>query len=141
MASLPASAALLLPVRLHEITLGRPTDLLVRVDSWHVLGFVVHCGDETTRFLPYGASQVSKDEIAVSSALMLLEDVDFYVSRGTSFRALVGATVSRGGRTAGLLRDLLLGAGHVDELEVALGSETSRIPARGSHIVPEQAAA
>jgi hypothetical protein len=141
MGSLSTARALGLPVRLHDIPLGRPTDVLLNTESWHVLGFVVHCGDDSTRFLPYGASQVTKDEIAVASALMLLEDVEFYRSRGVSFRSLVGATVSRDGRTAGLLRDVLLGAGHVDDLEVVLGDEIRRIPAAGSHIVPEQAAA
>jgi hypothetical protein len=141
MRSLSASRALQLPVRLHDITLGRPVDLLVSTDTWHVLGFVVHCGDDSTRFLPYGASQVSEDEIAVASALMLLEDVDFYVSRGTSFRSLLGGIVARDRRTAGSLRDALLGAGHVEELVVELASETRTIPAAGSHIVPEQRAA
>ena len=46
-----------LPVRLHGIQLGRPTDLLLDVESWHVLGFVVRCGDEAVRFLPWAASQ------------------------------------------------------------------------------------
>ena len=141
METLSASAALQLPVRLHDITLGHPTDLLVNTESWQVLGFVVHCGDESTRFLPYGASQVAAGEIAVASALILLEDVDFYRSRGTSFRSLVGSTVSRDGRTAGLLRDLIVGAGQVEELKVVLGDEMGRIPAAGSLIVPEQAAA
>jgi hypothetical protein len=88
MRALSAAAALQLPVRLHGIKLAQPIDLLVETGTWHVLGFVVRCGDESTRFLPFGASQVSDDEIAVASALMLLEDVDFYLSRGTSFRSL-----------------------------------------------------
>ncbi len=61
MGSLSAAASLHLPVQLHGIQLGRPTDLLVDVESWHVLGFVVRCGDESVRFLPLAASQPSRD--------------------------------------------------------------------------------
>jgi hypothetical protein len=116
-------------------------DLLVEPDTWHVVGFVVRCGDETTRFLPYGACQVGEDEIAVASALMLLEDVAFYTSRGTSFRSLLGGMVTRNGRAAGTLRDLRLGAGHVDALEIERGDSLDHVPATGSRIAPTRAAA
>jgi hypothetical protein len=141
MGSLSASAALQLPVRLRGIKLGQPVDLLVETETWHVLGFVVRCGDDSTRFLPFGASQPSEDEIAVASALMLLDDVDFYRSRGTSFRSLTGGRVASGGRLAGSLRDLVLGAGHVEELEVERGSAVLRVPAAGSHVEPSRATA
>ncbi len=109
MGSLSAAALLRLPVRLHGIKLGRPTDLLVDVESWHVLGFVVRGGDESVRFLPWAASQPSEKEIAIGSVLLLLEDVAFYAKRSSSFRSLIG----------GELRDLLIGAdGAVSELEV-----------------------
>src|SRR5215813_1837227 len=134
MGAYSADAALQLPVRLHGIKLGRPVDLLVELDTWHVVGFVVHCGDETTRFLPYGACQVGDEEIAVASALMLLEDVGFYTSRGTSFRSLLGGAVTRNGRAAGSLRDLVLGSGHVDSLEIERGESVVRIPATGSRV-------
>jgi hypothetical protein len=136
-----AVAALHLPVRLHGIKLGRPVDMLVELDTWHVVGFVVRCGDGTTRFLPYGACQVGDDEIAVASSLMLLEDVGFYTSRGTSFRSLLGGIVTRNGRAAGTLRDLLLGPGHVDALEIERGESVVHIPASGSRAAPSQAAA
>jgi len=141
MGAYSAVAALQLPVRLHGIKLGRPVDLLVELDSWHVVGFVVRCGDDTTRFLPYGACQVADEEIAVASALMLLEDVGFYTSRGTSFRSLLGGTVTRKGRAAGALRDLVLGAGHVDALEIERGESVVHIPATGSRVAPSRAAA
>ena len=86
-----AAALLRLPIRLHGIQLGRPTDLLVDLDAWQALGFVVRCGDDSTRFLPYAACQPGPDEIAVASALMLLEDVGFYEKRGASFRSLLDA--------------------------------------------------
>ncbi len=109
MESLSAAALLHLSVRLHGIKLGRPTDLLVDVESWHVLGFVVRCGDESVRFLPWAASQPSETEIAIGLALLLLEDLAFYAKRSSSFRSLIGDE----------LRDLLIGAGGaVSELEV-----------------------
>ena len=141
MGSLSAVESLQLPVRLHGIQLGRPVDLLVETETWHVLGFVVRCGDESTRFLPFGACQVADGEIAVASALMLLEDVGFYRSRGISIRALLGGAVVHGGRTAGSLRDLILGSGHVDELAVERGSAVRRVPAAGSKIEPSRASA
>src|SRR6266699_1802502 len=125
MAPLSATAALQLPVRLHGIQLGRPTDLLLDTAGWHVLGFVVHCGDESTRFLPYAACQPGEQEIAVASALMLLEDVAFYEKRGVSFRSLLGGAVVGGG----VLRDVVLGAaGTISQLDVDRDGERGRIP-------------
>lgn len=123
MGSLSAAASLQRPVRLRGIQLGRPVDLLLDVDAWNVLGFVVLCGDDSRRFLPYAACQVLDDEIAVGSALMLLEDAGFYERRGVSFRSLLGTE-----RQGGLLRDVQLdGAGHVVELTVERDGE--RVPA------------
>jgi hypothetical protein len=131
MGSLSAAACLQLRVELHGILLGRPTDLLVDTDGWHVLGYVVRCGDESVRFLPYAAAQTSDAGIAVGSALMLLEDVGFYKKRGTSFRALVGSRVG----AAGVLRDLIVGAGGaVTELEVEYDGAMRRVPAMGQAV-------
>jgi hypothetical protein len=141
MGSLSAADLMQLPVRLHGIKLGRPVDLLVETGTWHVLGFVVLCGDDSTRFLPYGASQPGDDEIAVASALILLDDVEFYRSRGTSFRSLLGGIVMIGRRRAGSLRDLVLVTGHVEELEVERGSAVLRVPAAGSQVEPSRASA
>ena len=126
MGSLSAAASLQLRVELHGILLGRPIDLLVDIDGWQVLGYVVHCGDDSVRFLPYAAAQTSEAGIAVGSALMLLEDVEFYEKRGTSFRSLVGCEV----RAAGVLRDLVIGpGGTVTELEVNDNGAMRRVPA------------
>jgi hypothetical protein len=141
MASLSALDSLQLPVRLRAIQLGRPVDLLVETETWHVLGFVVRCGDESRRFLPIGACQPAADEIAVASALMLLEDVGFYHARGTSFRSLVGGAVVHGGRPAGTLRDLVLDSGYVQELVVERGSSVRHVPASGSRVAPKRASA
>jgi len=138
MGSLSAAACLRLPVRLHGIQLGHPTDLLFDVEAWHVVGLVVRCGDESVRFLPWAASQPSEEEIAVGSALMLLEDVEFYVKRSVSFRAIAGRELALGG----VLRDILIGgAGAVTELEIERDGELRRIPPEGTRVAPTRATA
>ena len=138
MGSLSAAAFLRLPVRLHGIQLGQPTDLLIEVESWHVLGFVVHCGDESVRFLPWAAAQPSEGEVAVGSALMLLEDVAFYAKRSTSLRSLIGGELPLGG----VLRDVLIGeAGAITELEIERDGELRRLPPVGTRVRPKRATA
>jgi hypothetical protein len=138
MGSLSAAASLRLPVRLHGIQLGRPTDILLDVESWNVVGFVVRCGDESVRFLPWAASQPSPEEIAVGSALMLLEDVGFYKRRSVSFRSLVGGDITIGG----VLRDAYIGdGGAVTELEIERDGERRRIPPAGTRVAPTRATA
>jgi hypothetical protein len=88
MGSLSAERMLHLPVHLHGILLGRSADLLLDPAAWRAVGFDIVCGDGASRFLPFTTTTIREDEIVVDSALMLLEDVDFYLSRGTSFRSL-----------------------------------------------------
>ena len=95
MGSLTALGALHLPVRLRGIQLGRPVDLLLETGTWNALGFVVRCRDESQRFLPLAAAQTADDEIRVGSTLLLLEDVGFYLARGTSCRSLLGGVEQR----------------------------------------------
>jgi hypothetical protein len=106
MGSTSCMELLQLPVQLGDIRLGRPVDLLLDATEWRVLGFVVLCGDESLRFLPFAAAELSEDEIAVPSALLLLEDVEFYRQRTRSLRALLGAAVASGARHVGPLHDL-----------------------------------
>ena len=143
MGSLTASAALHLPVRLRGIQLGRPVDLLLETDTWNALGFVVRCGDESQRFLPLAAAQMTDDEIGVGSALLLLEDVAFYRARGTSYRSLLGGEVHRRGSAAGRLRDLVLEGSSITELELDRGGADGlvRVPATGSVVVRSRASA
>jgi len=108
MGSRSAIELLLLPVQLKEIRLGRPVDLLLDADTWRVLGFVVLCGDESHRFLAFAAADPRDDEIAVPSALLLLDDVEFYRSRSRSLRTLLGRSVVSATRDRGELRDLLV---------------------------------
>jgi len=140
MGSLSAVAALQLPVRLQEERLGQPVDVLLDTAAWRAVGFVVLCNDESLRFLPYAASQPGNEEIAVASALLLLEDVGFYRSRAASLRSLLAGRVERSGRTAGILRDVLIGrGGDVVELELGRGGSLLRVPAAGSSVVTTRA--
>jgi hypothetical protein len=90
MRSRSATELLQLPVRLHGIRLGRPVDLLLDPVEWRALGFVVRCRDGSSRFLVFAAADLFEDAIDVSSALMLLEDVEFYRDRSRSLRDLRG---------------------------------------------------
>jgi hypothetical protein len=96
MGSRSANELLQLPVNLHGIRLGQPTDLLLDLEDWRALGLVVLCGDDAERFLVLPAGTLGEEEIAVGSALLLLEDVDFYRERSRSFRALRGSEVEGG---------------------------------------------
>jgi hypothetical protein len=108
MGSRSAVELLLLPVRLQEIRLGRPVDVLLDAQAWRVLGFVVLCGDESERFLVYAAADPREDEIAVRSALLLLDDLEFYRGRSRSLRTLLGQTAASAQQGVGVLRDLLI---------------------------------
>jgi hypothetical protein len=124
MGSHSAAASLQLPVRLRGIQLGRPVDILLDRDHWNVLGFVVLCGDESRRFLPLAAAQLQETELAVGSALLLLEDARFYEERGVSYRSLLGTEIE-----GGALRDVwLLAAGAVTELEIEVDGVRTRVP-------------
>jgi hypothetical protein len=48
-----------------------------------VLGFEILCGDGAYRFLPFAVADVRADELAVESALTLIDerDLDFYRRR------------------------------------------------------------
>jgi len=131
----PLSAAQLVgrPVRLRQVKLGRVEDVVLDPSVRRVLGFVVECGDETPRFLPFAASQPAEDEIAVASALMLLDDVDFYRKHGLSFRLAIGAQVEGAGRPTGALVDVLVDrAGDVVALDLERAGALLRVPADGS---------
>ena len=78
-----AAELLELPVRLHGIQLGRPLDALVDLEDDRLIGFELLCGDEARRFLPFSVARVREAEIAVESALTLIDerDLDFYLRR------------------------------------------------------------
>jgi len=97
-------------VRLRGIRLGHPADVLLDVESMRVVGLEVACGDDERRFLPLAAARVREDEIAVGSALLLLEgdDLAFYRRRGRMLSAMRGKPVTLAGRAAGILRDVVV---------------------------------
>ena len=81
---------LALPVRMHGIPLGRPIDVLLEESGRRVVGFELVCGDGAHRFLPLAVAEVREAEIAVASALLLLEEdgLDYYRGRTRSLAAL-----------------------------------------------------
>ena len=79
-----ATEFLQLQVTLDGIRLGRCIDVVLDDDGKRVVGVVVLCGDDSERFLVLDTAELRDDEIAVSSALHLLEDVAFYRQRGRS---------------------------------------------------------
>ena len=111
-----ATELLQLPVQLHGIRLGRPVDVLFDLTECRALGFVVLCGDGSTRFLAFGAVELQEDALEVRSALMLLEDVEFYRARSRSLRDLLGSE----------LRDLLLTPDGLVE-EIVTEQESERV--------------
>ena len=132
MGSRSATELLQLPVRLNGIRLGRPVDLLLDVDEWRALGFVVLCGDESLRFLVFAAADLEADEIQVPSAFLLLEDLEFYRDRSRSLRGLLGGEIVSGPQELGKLRDLMLApGGRVETLVVADDDSVREVPAAG----------
>ncbi len=135
MGSRSATALLQLPVQLHGIRLGRTVDLLLDSAEWRALGFVVRCGDESSRFLVFAAADRREDALEVPSALLLLEDVAFYRDRSRSLRGMRGGLVVRGGRELGELRDLRLTAdGTVDVLVVGDDEATQEVRPAGASV-------
>jgi hypothetical protein len=80
---LRVSELLGLPVRMNGIQLGRPVDVLLDLGGDRAVGFELLCGDGARRFLPFAVADIRTDQIAVGSALMLLDerDLDFYRER------------------------------------------------------------
>ena len=130
MRGLPADELLRLPVRLHGIQLGRAVDVILDLPGGRALGLDVLCGDDAHRFLPLAAVQIHPDEIAVGSALTLLEEsqLEYYRSRGSALRALRGHAVSRARAPAGRLKDVVvLENGEIEALLVERDGAVMRL--------------
>jgi hypothetical protein len=141
----PAEEVLRLPVRLRGIQLGRPADLILDLDLERVLGFDVLCGDEVHRFLPLAAAELREQEIAVSSALTMLEEAElaFYRARAASLTALRGVALARDGAPLGRLRDVVLRAGGALEavlVEDESGEVRPLVPGDGLRLTVASAA-
>ena len=129
---IPAEALLRRPVRVRGIKLGRPVDLVLDPAPLRAVGVEVLCGDDTVRFLPLAAARIHEDEIAVGSALLLLQesDLSFYRRRGTMLSELRGRQVERHGLELGALRDVVLdGSGAIAEIVVDGGTRVPVEPA------------
>ena len=134
-----ATELLQLPVRLHGIRLGGPVDLLLDPIEWRALGFLVLCGDESTRFLVFAAVDLQDDAIDVPSALLLLEHFEYYRDRSRSLRELLGDAVMSGRRELGELHDLLLlPDGSVESLIVEQDERIREVRPAGTSIEPER---
>ena len=72
-----------LPVRTRGIQLGRPLAALLDESGERLDGLELLCGDGAHRFLPYSVAEVRENEIAVESALVLLDErhLAFYRER------------------------------------------------------------
>ena len=80
------SELLSLPVRMHGIQLGTPIDALLDANADRLLGFEVLCGDGARRFLPFAVAKVQANEIALESALTLIDERDVAYYRSKSRR-------------------------------------------------------
>jgi hypothetical protein len=80
------SELLALPVRIHGIHIGLPTGLLVDRHADRALGFEVACGDGARRFLPFAVADIRAGEIALDSALVLIDERDLAFYRSHSRR-------------------------------------------------------
>jgi len=102
----------------------------------------VLCGDESRRFLVFAAADLKDDAIAVPSALLLLEDVDFYLARSRSLRSLLGGGVVNGRHGLGELRDLLVRAdGSVEALVVEEDGSVREVRPAGAMVESERVSA
>ena len=109
MTAFPVAVLLSRPVRVHGIQLGRPVAALLDERGERLVGFELVCGDGARRFLPFAAAELRADEIAVDSALALLDERDLVYYR-TRTKRLADAR----------LRDAV-----VDERGVVYGTRTA----------------
>lgn len=131
MKAIRATKLLGLPVRLHGIQLGRPTELLLDVDGLRALGLDLVCGDQVHRFLPLPTAVISETQIEIRSPLVLLEEDElaFYRARSFTLRSLRGRPVEQDGRAIGMLEDVVVDStGPVTELVVDADGEEQRVP-------------
>jgi hypothetical protein len=61
---------------MHGIRLGTPVEALVDARVDRLLGFEVLCGDGERRFLPFAVARLQASEIALESALTLIDERD-----------------------------------------------------------------
>jgi hypothetical protein len=86
MKSRAVSEVLSLPVRMHGIEIGTPVDALLDPASDRLLGFEILCRDGGRRFLPFAVARMGADEIAIDSALTLIDEADIEYYRRNARR-------------------------------------------------------
>jgi hypothetical protein len=140
-----AAKLLRLPVRLHGLQLGQPSDLLLDRDGMRAVGIDIVCGDEAHRFVPLPTATIEDDAITIMSPLVLLEadELAFYRARSFTLSALRGRPVERKGKSLGILRDLLIAVdGELAAVLVETEGATTRVPFDGDlHFAPERRSA
>ena len=143
MGPLVSGELLSLPVRSHGIELGRPVELLLDLRARRVLGFEVRCRDGIHRFLPLAATRIRSDEIAIESALTMLDELAFYRARGRTLGSLRGSEVANAGGALGTFRDVVFEpGGAIHELVVATPAGERRVsPSRDVRIAARRASA
>jgi uncharacterized protein YrrD len=134
-----------LPVRLHGLQLGQPSDLLLDRAGMRIVGIDVVCGDEAHRFLPFPTAAIDDEAITIKSPLVLLEgeELSFYRSRSCVLSALRGRHVDRKGTRLGTLRDVVVAAdGELAAVIVEREGATERVPFDGElRFAPERRSA
>jgi hypothetical protein len=129
------ASLLRLPVRLGNIELGRPVDVVVDVQRRRALGLEVRCGDESHRFLALSVARVGEEEVAVDSPLLLLDvqQVGFYREQASTLRKMRGEQMGE----AGTLADIVVGTdGEITDIVVADAEGTRRVPLNGFSLPP-----
>jgi hypothetical protein len=71
---------------MHGIQLGTPVEALIDACADRLLGFEVLCGDGERRFLPFAVARLQANEIALESALTLIDERDIGYYRRHSRR-------------------------------------------------------
>jgi hypothetical protein len=71
---------------MHGIHLGKPVEALLDARVDRLLGFEVLCGDGNRRFMPFAVARLQADEIALESALTLIDERDLAYYRRNSRR-------------------------------------------------------
>jgi hypothetical protein len=132
MRGLSGDDLLKLPVRLNGIELARPVDLVLDSDVRRAVGFELVCPDRAHRFLPLGAATLDADQIAVDSALAVVDEATYYLDRGHTLSGLRGTIVLRGGAEQGRLVDVVVGPeGELVEFVVGGTDGTRRLRVTG----------
>jgi hypothetical protein len=141
MTSFSSRDLLSLPIRLHDIELGRAIALIVDLETMRVLGLEVRCGDATHRFLPLAATRIGDEAIAIASSLLLLDELPFYRTQARSLQGLRGAKVDAGGVAVGTLADVLVRAdGAIERIVVEGAAGRRRVPVGSTVRIEERRA-